>query len=65
MAGVGGAMNVGVKQKTLDKFRKVQELLRQQEPKVTLTDALKRYSLPVSTYYRLRAKYESEAEKTA
>ena len=58
---LGGARNVGTKKHTMDRYTKVRELLSQAEPKVGLLDALKRFGLPISTYYRLKAKYGETA----
>jgi len=49
-------MNVGTKAKTLEKYLKVKKLM--QEQNLNLKFALLRCNLAVSTYYRLKAKYE-------
>lgn len=56
----GGARNIGIKPKTLEKFLNVAKLLNE-EPSLALKDALERFKLTASTYYRLKEKYEKTA----
>lgn len=57
--GMGGARNVGVKPHIQEKYEKVEELMRA-EPDLALQSVLERFNLPVSTYYRLRDKYDTK-----
>lgn len=58
---MGGARNIGTKSKTLEKFKKVQELLKQTDPKIKVKDALERCGMPPNTYFRLKRKYAKSA----
>ena len=53
---MGGARNVGIKPETCEKFLNVEKLMID-EPDILLKDALERFKLKVSTYYRLKEKY--------
>lgn len=61
---MGGARNIGTKAETLRKFLAVEKLLME-EPDLKIKDACFRFSLVVSTYYRLKEKYESKKTQTA
>lgn len=56
---MGGARNVGIKSSTTEKFEKVESLLRD-EPSLGIAHVLERFNLPISTYYRLKNKYDTK-----
>lgn len=51
-------MNVGHKPKNMEKFFKVQKLVK--EEGIELKNALIRFGLAKSTYHRIRAEHESK-----